>query len=98
MVIIRGPFLGKTNHRSGKDDADEEAHDVAEEGYEEASPLWMISYNIYDVFTHLYTTPSPNCGKEYPRPQQHGKDANQQANVIGSGTINGYGYCFRIGN
>ena len=71
MVIIGGPFLGKTNNCSGKDGANDDANNVAKEGYEEASPLRIIFYNHCDIVMNLYTTPSPNCGEEYPRPQQH---------------------------
>jgi len=39
MVIICGPFLGKTDHRSGKDDADDDAKDVAKERDEEVTPV-----------------------------------------------------------
>jgi len=46
MVIICGPFLGKTKNRGGKDDADDEADDAAEERYEEISPLGMPSYKF----------------------------------------------------
>ena len=69
MVIICGPFLGKTDHCSGKDDADDDAKDVAKERDEEVSPLWIAFYNLCDVLIHFYATPSPNYGEEYPRPQ-----------------------------
>jgi len=70
MVIVCGPFLRKTKDRSGKDDADDDANDVGEEGYEETNPLGVVFDNRCDVVTHLYTTPgpSPNYGEEYPRP------------------------------
>jgi len=34
MIVIRGPILGKTKNRGGKDEADNDADDVAEERYE----------------------------------------------------------------
>ena len=88
MAIICGPFPGKTNNRNGKEDADDDADDVAEERDEEANPLRVIFYNLCDVVTHLYTT--MNCGKEYPRPQQHDQDVTQQAHVVGSGAKSCY--------
>ena len=96
MVFICGPFLGKTKNRSGKGDADDDADDIAEERYEEANPLGVVFYNLCDVVAHLYPTPSPNYGEEYPRPQQHDEDASRGAHVVGSGA-KGY-YSSRIGN
>jgi len=90
MVCIHGPFLGKPNDRGGKEDADDDADYVAEEGYEEASALGVRPCNLYDVVIHLDTTPSLNYGKECPRPQQHKKDANQQVRIIGSGAKSCY--------
>lgn len=83
MVIMGGPFLGETNNCGGKDDADDDTDDVAEERYEEANPLGVVFYNLCGVIAHLYATPS--CGEEYPRPQQQDQDATQQAHVVGSG-------------
>ena len=60
MVIIRDPFLGKTNGCGGKEDADDDIDDAAEECCEEASDLRVDSYNFCDVVVHLHTTPSPN--------------------------------------
>ena len=71
MVIIRGPFLGKTKNCGGKDEADDEADDAAEECYEETSPLGMLSYKLCGAVLHLYAIPFPNYGEEYPRPRQH---------------------------
>jgi hypothetical protein len=85
MVIICGPFLGKTKNRSGKDDADNDADNVGKECYEEANPLGVVFYNPCDMVTHPYTILMPNCSEEYPRPQQHDEDANQEAHVVGSG-------------
>jgi len=90
MIVIRGPFLGKTNNRGGKYDADNDADDVAEERYEEVSQLGMVFYKICDLVVHMYATPSPNYGEEYPRPQQHNKGASQKAHVLGSGAYNCY--------
>jgi len=88
MVIICGPFLGKTKNGSGKNDADDDADDVSEERYEEANPLGVFFYYSCDVATHPYTAPgpSPNYGEDYPRPQQHDKGTGQEAHIIGSGT------------
>ena len=96
MVIICGPFLGKTKNRSGKDGADDNADDVAEERYEEANLLWMVFYNHCDMVTHLYTTQSPNRGEEHPWPHQHDEDASRGAHVVGSGATSCY--FSRIGN
>lgn len=68
MVIIRCPFPGKTNHRGGKEGAGDDADDVCEKCYEEASPLGIVFYDRCEVLTHWYPTPSPNYGEEYPRP------------------------------
>lgn len=87
MVMICGPFLGKTDHCGGKEDADDDADGVSEECYDEASPLRMVSYKVCDAVIRLYATQSPNCGDEYPRPQQHNEDASKQAYIVGSGAI-----------
>ena len=84
MIIICGPSLGKTRNCSGKHDADNDADDVAEKRYQETNPLGVVFYNPCDVVTHLCTTPSPNYGKEYPRPHQHNEDASQEVHIIGS--------------
>jgi len=76
MVITRDPFPGKTNGRLGKEDAYDDADDVAEERYEEVSDLRVVNYTLCDVVVHLYTPPSPHYGEKYPRPQQHGDNAN----------------------
>lgn len=89
MVVILDPFLGKTNNRDGKEDADDYADDVTEECYGEASALGMISYSLGDVALHLYTIQSPCCGEKYPRPHQHDEDASQQEHV-GTGAKGGY--------
>jgi len=88
MIVIRGPFLGKTKNRGGKDEADNDADDVAEERYEEASQLGVVFCKICDLVIHMYATPSPNYGEEYPRPQQHDEGASQKAHVFGSDANN----------
>ena len=85
MVSVCGPFLGETNNHGGKYDADDDADDIADEGYEEASGLRVGFYNLGDMAIHLYTIQSPSFGEEYPRPQQHDEDDNQQTYVVGSG-------------
>ena len=77
MVIIRDPFLGKTNGHLGKEDADDDADDVGDERYEEVSGLRVVNYTLCDVVVQLYTPPSPHYSEKYPRPQQHSENANQ---------------------
>ena len=82
--------------RGGKEDADDNADDVAEVCYEETSSLGEVSYNLGDLVTNLDTAQTPKYGKEYPRPQQHDADPSQQVHVVGSGAKGGY--YFRIWN
>ena len=79
MVIIPPPFLGKTNHRGGKEDTDDDADNVGEKRYDKVRPLGMVFDYHCEVDTRRYPTSSPYYGEEYPRPQQHDKDASKQA-------------------
>ena len=79
--MIRDQLLGKTNDRKGKEGADDEGDDAADERDAVGGALRVFLYNLGDTVVHLYTLVGPNDAQKYPRPNQHDEDAKKQQKV-----------------
>ena len=54
------PFLGITNDREGKEDADDPADNVADERCEEGDAVRVVRHHLCETVSKLYTFHSPN--------------------------------------